>query len=741
MNGKSTLSNSKCNQFIKKIRGIKNEYRINNYRFISWTSLKTVLSHIISRLQTTYKSYFIVLTCSLLNLTNFGNFALASSSTSDANNNDLADLSLEELLEVSISASSLLEVNLLDAGSSVVVVTEDQWRKAGARRMLDAVKSVDSTFVLPSLSGVDVLSVRGFNHLQLLQGFMTTWDSVPLDDLYRQSAQLNLPSINLGVLNKIQVIRGPSSAIYGGNAFHGLMALESFESQENLSDISGLFASNGYMETSFKNSSAVASNFRLNTAIAINGQQDQKRELKFVDPNTSLPAETEFANEFESGTASFSIMSNPNKPLTWEAAVYAYHFDSDGFQGAGPRAGPGLGPNLGGVNSEFYMGRFSVKQNWSKDHSLEINTYLWNVDNQNYFSIFDGTTSSVVNRLTQSEQYRGGFQGIYRRAAPSVNSQFALAVGSERLGVREAQNWFESITDGSFIRFSPNNADGAKRSITSLTFEAHTNWAQDRWRLIYGARLDEYSDIGSNTSPRLGLIFKPNSSSAIKLLYGNAFRPPTVAELEGTPGFVLPNSNIQAEEIDTYELVFAQQKSHWHAQLTLFRSIWKDGIQLTTLPGPSPNRINTNQVESNASGVGFSIQRKSGVWLFDLSGSYVRSQSSDRGEARTIFPKYITNIGLTYDIQAWAAQVHLQQRFFWEASDLDPFETGLEPVELDNYARTDITFFKNIHTSLELYGQIINLFNRENRLPSGFGSINGIPDEKFSLGIGLHYRY
>jgi|GEM_PF-1243918 len=654
-------------------------------------------------------------------------------------NKTIQELSLEELLKIKVNIASLLDADRLSAASSVERVTAQEWQNSGARSMLDALRYADSTFVLPSGAGVDVLSIRGYSRANSFLGVMTTWDGVPLDDLYRQSAQLNLPSINLGALNELQVVKGPGSAIHGGNAFHGLVALKGFESDENSTKLSGLFASNGYFDTSFKFSDQTTQSMRMNLAIAANGQSDQAQVAHYIDPNTLMDSSIERANEYDAITGSLKFVSELENDISWEGGIYIHSFDSSEFQGAGTTASGGR--DLGSVNSDFYMGRLAIKKRWSEDQSLEINSYYWAIDNQNVIGLFDTASGQLVDRAAQSEQYRGGIQGIFRSSLPGLNSHYALALGREELAIPDARNRFEIAQDGSFLRLGSNPVDGASRSISSAILEVQTTWSDERWRLIYGGRSDHYSDVGSHFSPRLGIVYQMQPNSAFKFLYGNAFRPPTMVEVRGSPGFVQENQSLKPETIDSYELVYMQVKRNWETKFTLFKSEWKDGIRITSLPGPAPNLINLNWARNKANGASLSMHKKTDKWLFDWSGSYVDSKNVDSGNNYSLYPKYIFNFRLGYDIEQWDAQVFLNQRYFWKTYDVDSVELALEATELPTYARTDITFNKSFGSGLTLFGQIINMFDRDNLLPSSFGSVGGIPDEPFSVGLGLRYQF
>src|SRR5262249_14507573 len=79
-----------------------------------------------------------------------------------------------------------------------------------------------------------------------------------------------------------------------------------------------------------------------------------------------------------------------------------------------------------------------------------------------------------------------------------------------------------------------------------------------RWLLNAGARWDDYFDtFGSTLIPRLGLIFLPRDRSAVKALYGRAFRAPNPFELYYDQNAL--SATLQPEQISTYELVWEER--------------------------------------------------------------------------------------------------------------------------------------------------------------------------------------
>ena len=102
------------------------------------------------------------------------------------------------------------------------------------------------------------------------------------------------------------------------------------------------------------------------------------------------------------------------------------------------------------------------------------------------------------------------------------------------------------------------------------------------WELTAGIRLDDYSDFGSTTNPRVALVWNSSDSITSKLLFGTAFRAPKSSEVAfiNNPT-TIGNPNLDPEKIKTLELGFDYRPvDEFYGQLNIFRYEAEDLIQL-----------------------------------------------------------------------------------------------------------------------------------------------------------------
>ena len=116
--------------------------------------------------------------------------------------------------------------------------------------------------------------------------------------------------------------------------------------------------------------------------------------------------------------------------------------------------------------------------------------------------------------------------------------------------------------------------------------------------LILGLRVDNYSDYGAQLSKRAGLVYRATDKTIFKLLYGSAFRAPSLSEAyqNGHINFRAGDSTIRPEKTDTYEVAAIYSPNFNNKlSLNLFYSQLRNVIDLEEFPNTDPGYQNFKQ--------------------------------------------------------------------------------------------------------------------------------------------------
>jgi outer membrane cobalamin receptor len=146
-----------------------------------------------------------------------------------------------------------------------------------------------------------------------------------------------------------------------------------------------------------------------------------------------------------------------------------------------------------------------------------------------------------------------------------------------------------------------------RRQVDYAYLQDEWTFARD-WTLTAGLRHDRYSDFGSTTNPRGALVWDASYDVTAKLMYGEAFRAPAFLENYGLANPVTRgNPNLRPETNRTLEAAFAwQARADTELKLTLYRYRMRDIIR--TLPNPVANTGNTHFNTGNQDGKGMELE-------------------------------------------------------------------------------------------------------------------------------------
>jgi len=234
-----------------------------------------------------------------------------------------------------------------------------------------------------------------------------------------------------------------------------------------------------------------------------------------------------------------------------------------------------------------------------------------------------------------------------------------------------------------------------------------------------GLRFDSYDDVGSATSPRLAAVYRVDEKHTVKAQYARAFRPPTFLETstKNNP-VVIGDPDLDSELIDNYELGYIFNDGTNMLRATVFRAELDDLIVLD----PATNQY-ANQGRVNVVGSELEYSRKFNSKLrLDSTLSYVEATEADSNEHVADVAHLIGNLGLVY--RPWTDYVFSTQYRYVserERGENDPRD------KLDGYELVDATAgVEDVWmTGLSLRGGVKNLFDADVRYPSPLVSFGG----------------
>lgn len=449
------------------------------------------------------------------------------------------------------TATKTLE-DIKKSGSTVTIVSAQDLQRMGARNLMDALKRIPGIGIHINNMGHPVIEVRGVKTdfsekvLFLINGHAIN------NNIVNGGATTSYMDFMIDDIQRVEIIRGPGSALYGANAFVAVINIMTKTAEEI--DGTKLSLSLGENQTQ-----------------KLNIQTGQKLDDLNLALSASLFDTEGFRENVQSDVLQRSGITNDWKKHL-ELGFNIEHLNYT-FQGKylNRNSGPyiGLGHALNdGTEQEFieYFLDFTYFKSLSESLELNHSIYFNSFQFDNIWEVFpDGfpTAGHVLGMLARSS---------ITAESLGTELQFEYSLAQHKL-IFGLMAEHQSIFDIGFLaNFNPsvNTADplSGYQDINDLwpwigpnQRDIQAVYLQDIWdinrtlRFILGARYDHYSDVGGSLNPRASLSWEFSEDQSIVATYGSAFRAPNFGELhnENNPN-VLGNPDLNPEEIKTYEL-------------------------------------------------------------------------------------------------------------------------------------------------------------------------------------------
>lgn len=510
-------------------------------------------------------------------------YCLASKVHAAQSLEDLMALSPAELADISVSIASGTAKTLSHSAAVTTVITAEQISAMGATELHEILETVPGLHVtIQAVTNDYNYSMRGIRNdtnSEVLLMMNGTRFSAPYQGTHL--AGMIIPVENI---QRVEVIRGPGSALYGADAFAGVINIVTKKAADIDGVTIGSRGGNADTKTAWGQYGGQWQDWDIAASLQYNHNG--------VDPDRIIGADALTGTPFSLAPGPMQTQSerwNAHLNLQhkhWELGFWAFNENGAGF-----RAGTtGALDNLGSRDTANYLAdiRYSTEddiENWE----FQVHASLLHTEaNANIYNFPVGSTLPIgADGNVNPDDRRGvvafpeGMRLIntIKNTVPSFeftsiykgfeDHLLRLIAGFryEELNSQEARNFGVGILDGPVlpsIAGSIQNMTGTgldfignhHRDIWSMAVQDEWQIAQN-WHLTTGLRYDHYSDFGSTWNPRAALVWDATSDLTAKLLYGKAYRAPSFLEQyqRNSPLFV-GNPSLRPETISTTELAF-----------------------------------------------------------------------------------------------------------------------------------------------------------------------------------------
>ena len=461
----------------------------------------------------------------------------------------LTDMSIEELMSLrieSVYGASGFKQKVTEAPASVTIITSEDIQRYGYRTLADILRNVPGFYVTYDRN-YSYLGVRGFGLPgQYNNSIALLIDGHRLNDNIFDGALIGTEfPLDVDLIDRVEVIRGPNSSLYVASAFLGVINVITKRGRDvSQVAVSGEVAS----YQTYKGRISYGNEFKNGLELLLSGSfydsqgQDQLFFREFDDPATNhgnaMNADGDESHQFfaDASWGGFTLRG-----------VYGSREKTI------PTASFGTIFNVTGTHTVDARGYIELMYERQLAHG-------WNMSSRTSYDQFnnDGTyeydySASGGPSLVLNKNFA---HGKWWGEDVTVSKQ---AFGNQRLsaGAEFRDNFQQDQGNYDVEPFVQYFSDSRTSTIASL-------YAQDEIRLRQGLilnvgiRHDHYSTFGGTTNPRAALIYNPWEKTTFKFLYGQSFRALNMFELYYDAPGNQANPSLQPETVKTMELVWEQ---------------------------------------------------------------------------------------------------------------------------------------------------------------------------------------
>ena len=413
-----------------------------------------------------------------------------------------------------------------------------------------------------------------------------------LNEVSFGKASVYTPFIPTAIIEKVEFIRGPGSALYGSNAFLGVMNIIT---QKQANNVNVGIGEHGLWQMS--------ANWH---------QQLSQNATAFVN----------LAVDHQAGTH-FHGVRDPLEPVYAELGITVGQWHVNGRFN---QVNLDQFINLGGYSEEnkhkSENAYLSVNYQWWKNEGSSLTSKLFYglheiaslgmvlpadagvVENDflvgPYWRTRELTFSSdYTHRLSENLDLAAGFE--LRKA-----DQFQAGVYSNYFDLENGQI---ALSDQFYLPGGQKIQEFSDYALLKQAIDQNSLYGQVKWRyntdltVFFGARFDDVIGIESKVSPRFAFVYSGLQQHTLKLQYGESFRTPVTNELYSNDDVTTGNPNLTSEFVQTTELVWQFNDTSFSSEIVIFQNNLNDFINKVPAPNQDAEFTFANAIDKKIQGI------------------------------------------------------------------------------------------------------------------------------------------
>ncbi len=657
------------------------------------------------------------------------------------------------------------ETKVSKAPGIVTVITAEEIKNLGYRTLADVLRTVPGFEILKKGDfGIVVPAVRGLGTSGSANRIRLMIDGHLMNDPLRGGAFTEFDDLPVENIKKVEIIRGPGSAMYGENAFSAVINVITL----NEKDLDGVKVSSGYgsFDTYEENvvfgktygTVGVSGMLHYKQTDGFDGvvESDNQTNVDNALSSFGFPGVSQAPGRVHDGRQVYDL----NLKVTYSDVWFQGWYRNKNWE---PFLGPQYAITDGShVENNHVFGEVGYRKIFDEKLTIKPRVYYDQIDSDNYIkSLPEGTTvpfdTNGDGNYDALYTYPDGLIGNGRATHKVVGTEIPfdyelfdgniITLGLEYRLIHQTNIQFQSNFNPATYEVLDDVQDFSDTYpfLKEATRRIWSVYVQDTWditdtvNLTLGARHDQYNDFGGATSPRSGLTWAFMQDASLKLLYGEAFRAPSFLEMfTANQPAIKGNENLDPETIRTYEVGLSYKfNKHVTSSVNYFYNDIKDLIILRTLESAQ----NTSQYENfgDAQVQGVEVETKIDI----TKGNYAfmnytfQNTEDDDGDDLPFVAEHKGNFGV--NVHCWK----------YLNTNLSTFVSGKRSRE-DTDARDDLPAYallnlsiigKEFFRTMEVYGTVYNLLDKDYSDPGPTFTPEDLPRPGRTFFVGFGYQF
>lgn len=661
-------------------------------------------------------------------------------------------------LDAVVVTATRTENDVKNVPASTQIITSSDIKKSGATNVRDAITDFANITMTKK--------VRGGGHEIIVRG-MNTDKSLIMVNGHRVANEADgsglgnanaLDRINVDNIEKIEIVKGPSSALYGSEAMGGVINIITKGSKE--AEVrTGLVNSSEDFTNWWHLDSGEIGKFSATLDMRFNKIRRDGDDTDFLTDSFGTAQTYNFNANYHFNDHNYLNFYVDHYTQNLKRDLYTHKRDNIKVNFPEKMRPMGQASMTGEGSMEDALANYHYKQqtyglSWNGKtarNDWQIQTYLskfdWESDIRYSGMQFKGHVpaglSPMTGRMWDSifKGFMVGDSGEYKndvnvnsnkifviegRNSTKINDNHRITYGAEYIKNTVKGTNFGDDNQFGVTHIGSVSKNGVTKEISEKEIDTYAAYLQDeinygKWFIVPAIRYDHHENFGSHTSPKLGLTYKANDTFRVKANYGKGFKAPTIQNLYcklvthmGQAGIITvnPNANLRPETSNSWDVGVEKEWGKISTSLVYFDTKLENMITTEKIVDKIYRCINVGNVRVKGieHTLGYELNP---MWKFKVNSTWLDAVNKDKNQPLPQRSRLSQIYSLSFDDGkdiGWSAVLWDELNYKYVTPVTVNGNTVAGPKK--TYNLLNFTLTRKINKDTKIYGSVQNIFDK-----------------------------